>query len=59
MAAPSAPRAGGFFLALLILAGAVGGFLRGELTTGILVGLGTGIAVTLALWLIDRGRSRP
>ncbi|QPQ56271.1 hypothetical protein IC614_06365 [Allosphingosinicella flava] len=51
------PRSAGVFLALAMVAGAVIGTFAGEPSLGFLIGLGTGIAVTLALWLIDRRRT--
>ncbi len=56
MTKTSGPQAGGFFLALFILAGALIGIVRGETTVGVLAGTGVGIAVTLCLWLMDRAR---
>jgi hypothetical protein len=56
MAETSASRAGGAFLALAILAGAVIGSLRGQPTIGVLAGTGAGVSIALALWLLDRRR---
>lgn len=52
---PSSPAAGGAFIALGALGGAAIGFLFGQATPGFLVGITTGIALSIAIWL--RGRS--
>lgn len=49
-------RAGGCFLTLCILAGFPLGLAIGNPMKGILIGTGTGIALALATWLIDRRR---
>jgi hypothetical protein len=49
-------RSGGCFLTLCILAGFPLGLAIGNPMKGILIGTGTGIAIALAVWLIDRGR---
>lgn len=55
--APKRPAlAGGFFLAILTLTGAVVGGLAGQPSLGLLVGLGLGVAIALALWWKDRER---
>lgn len=51
------PRSAGAFLALAIVAGAVIGTFAGEPSLGFLIGLGVGVVLTLALWLIDRRRT--
>jgi hypothetical protein len=53
---PSTTRAGGCFLTLCILAGFPLGLAIGNPMKGILIGAGTGIALALATWLIDRRR---
>lgn len=50
------PQAGGFLLAMCILAGAVIGAVRGQPSLGVLVGIGVGIVAAVALWLKDRAR---
>ena len=55
MADRPAPRAGGFILAAAILVGTIGGGLMGQPSIGLLAGLAFGVAVSVALWLKDRG----
>ena len=57
MSAPTT-RAGGCFLTICILAGFPLGLAIGNPMTGILIGTGAGIALTLLTWLIDRSRKR-
>ena len=57
MAAKSnAPLAGGFLLSLSVLAGALTGVYLGQPSIGFLVGAGIGLAIVIAIWLLDRGR---
>ena len=51
-----APMAGGFLIALCVLAGAVTGALKGEPSLGFVIGTGIGVALAAAVWLIDRRR---
>jgi len=51
------PLAGGCLLTICILAGFPFGLAIGNPMKGILIGTGVGIAVALALWLIDRRRA--
>jgi hypothetical protein len=53
---PSTAKAGGCFLTLCILAGFPLGLAIGNPMKGILIGTGAGIALAIAVWLIDRGR---
>jgi hypothetical protein len=48
--------AGGFILAMSILAGAVGGVMVGQSSIGFLVGVAAGALLALLVWLIDRRR---
>ena len=50
-------RAGGCFLTICILAGYPLGLAIGNPMKGILIGTGAGIAIAIALWLID-GRNK-
>jgi hypothetical protein len=50
------PLAGGCLLTACILAGFPLGLAIGNPMQGILIGTGLGIALALALWLIDRRR---
>ncbi len=50
--------AGGFFIAMLTIAGTVIGGLQGQPTIGLLAGLAIGIVIALALWLFDRAKGR-
>ena len=51
-------QAGGLFLMMAILAGAIWGLSIGQPMLGILRGTGIGIVVALTVWLIDRRRAR-
>jgi hypothetical protein len=51
-------RAGGCFLSLCILAGFPLGLAIGNPMKGILIGTGAGIAIAVAMWLIDSRKSR-
>ena len=53
---PSA--AGGFFLIVAIIAGFFWGVGRGDPLGGALLGTLVGIAIAVAVWLVDRRRSR-
>ncbi len=48
--------AGGCFLAVLTLAGAIAGGLAGQPSIGLLAGFGLGVAIALLLWWKDRER---
>ena len=53
----SRPRlAGGIFIALGLLVGAIGGIVVNEPSAGMVTGMGIGAAIALAVWLIDRKR---
>jgi len=52
------PMAGGFLLAVSLLAGTILGAGRGQASIGFVVGLGIGLALLLLVWLIDRARVR-
>jgi len=47
-------RAGGFILAICILAGAIVGVILGEASAGLLAGAALGTLIALALWWRDR-----
>ena len=51
------PRAGGALLAAAILIGVAAGTLAGETSIGFLAGLGVGLALLVAMWLLDRRRA--
>ncbi len=51
-------RAGGCFLTICILGGFVLGLAINNPMKGILIGTGTGIALAVLLWLIDRHQHR-
>ena len=58
MAAKSnAPLAGGFLLALSLLAGALIGVFLGQPSIGFLAGAGIGLTLLLLIWLLDRRRA--
>lgn len=48
------PAAGGIFLFLSPIIGALYGIGRGEPIKWMLIGFGIGVALALAVWLIDR-----
>ena len=48
------PRGGGAIIALLAMAGVIGGGLMGQPSAGLLAGLGLGAAIALFLWFRDR-----
>jgi hypothetical protein len=51
-------RAGGCFLTVCILAGYPLGLAMGNPMKGVLIGTGVGIAIALAMWLIDSRKKR-
>jgi hypothetical protein len=51
------PLAGGCLLSICLLAGFPFGLAIGNPMKGILIGLGVGIVLAVALWLIDSRRS--
>jgi hypothetical protein len=51
-------RAGGFFLAVIILVGFAVGIAIGSPITGVIIGTAIGIAAALLTWLGDRRRPR-
>ena len=51
-------RAGGCFLTICILAGFPLGLAIGNPMKGILIGTGVGIAIAVAMWLIDSRKQR-
>lgn len=50
------PTGAGAFIALLILAGAIGGGLLGQPSIGLLAGLALGVLLALVIWLRERNR---
>ena len=52
----SRTRAGGCFLALFLLLGFVYGLSIRNPLKGVLIGLGIGIVLAIATWLIDKAR---
>lgn len=52
------PLAGGCLLSICILAGFPLGFSIANPMKGVLIGTGTGIVLAIAVWLIDRSRTR-
>lgn len=52
------PMAGGFLLALSLVVGTVVGAGQGQASIGFVAGLGVGLILLLAIWLIDRARTR-
>lgn len=53
-----APMAGGFFLVAPIIAGFAWGIATGRAMLGAIIGLGIGLVLLLATWLLDRRRGR-
>lgn len=54
--APRTPMAGGFILAIALIAGVVIGMAKGEASMGFIGGLAVGLAGLLIVWLMDRRR---
>jgi hypothetical protein len=53
----SQPRlAGGIFIALGLLFGAIAGVVMDQPSAGMVIGLGIGAAIAVAVWLFDRKR---
>ncbi len=52
------PMAGGFFLILPIIVGFLWGLTGGRAMVGALAGLGLGLLLAAAVWLVDRFRQR-
>jgi hypothetical protein len=53
----SRPRlAGGIFIALGLLIGAIAGIAMNQPSAGMVVGLGVGSAIAIVIWLQDRKR---
>ncbi|MES1972496.1 MAG: hypothetical protein V4472_08525 [Pseudomonadota bacterium] len=50
------PLAGGALIAFGAMAGAAIGLFRGEPTVGFLIGTGAGIALAIAIWLLNLRR---
>lgn len=48
--------AGGIFIAIGMLAGAIVGVMINQPSAGMVVGLGLGIAVAVVIWLVDSKR---
>lgn len=54
----SQPRlAGGIFIALGLLVGAIVGVVMNQPSAGMVIGLGVGAAIAVGIWLLDRKRS--
>jgi hypothetical protein len=53
---PRTPIAGGFFLILSLMAGVLIGATQGQTTAGFFIGLGIGLMLVVAIWVIDRRR---
>jgi hypothetical protein len=54
----SRPRlAGGIFVALGLLLGAIGGIALNQPSLGMVTGFGVGCAIALVIWFIDRKRA--
>jgi uncharacterized membrane protein (UPF0136 family) len=56
MADPNSPRAGGFLIAVLTMAGVLIGGFANQPTIGLLAGLAAGVAVAVTIWLVDRAK---
>lgn len=48
--------AGGIFIAIALVAGAVIGGIKGQPTIGVLAGAAAGIGIAVLLWMLDRIR---
>lgn len=54
----SQPRlAGGIFIAIGLLVGAIIGVALDQPSAGMVIGMGVGAAIAVAVWLLDRKRS--
>jgi hypothetical protein len=54
----SQPRlAGGIFIAIGLLLGAIAGVALDQPSAGMVIGMGIGVAVAVAVWLLDRKSS--
>lgn len=54
----SPPRlAGGIFIALGLLFGAIGGIALDQPSAGMMIGFAAGIGIALLVWLFDRKRA--
>ena len=54
----SRTRAGGCFIAILLMLGFLYGLSIRNPLKGVLIGLGLGIVIAIAVWLIDSARRR-
>jgi hypothetical protein len=54
---PSKGMAGGFFILVALIIGSIIGIIYNEPSMGMVGGLATGIAIAVAIWLIDRRRA--
>lgn len=54
---PKTPMAGGCLLSLAIMIGVVVGFTQGQASLGFVIGLGVGLVLAVAIWLVDRRRT--
>ena len=50
------PLAGGALIAIGAMGGTIIGASQGQVTAGFLIGLGAGVAIAVAIWLVDRAR---
>jgi hypothetical protein len=50
------PMAGGFLLALSVIAGSIIGAIQGQPSIGFVAGFGAGLVLALLVWLIDKVR---
>lgn len=48
------PQAGGVFVALATVVGAIAGTIAGQPSIGVLAGVATGVALAIVVWLRDR-----
>lgn len=53
---PRTPMAGGCLLVAAIFIGLIAGTAFGETSVGLVAGIAAGIALAVAVWLIDRRR---
>jgi len=53
---PKASRAGGFIIAISVIAGAIIGIRCGQPSIGLLIGAAVGVAISIALYVRDRRR---
>ena len=55
---PRSPIAGGFLLAICVIAGVLIGAAQGQPSLGFIAGFGAGVVLAVVVWLVDRSQGR-